>query len=911
MAYRSPPFALRFPLLLAGSVLLAQPMTTLAQQVDCRASADGQGWDCSPHTATSPLPPRPQRPTAAPQDAAPTATETANTRQPATPAAADTAYRHLDWVSREELSPDMQARIAPYCGGTYVEPPRSGRDDTTAPDQLTVFAEADTGQFAQSQDVGELTGNVLLNRGQLQAESQQASFDRTSNRITLSEEVRLRDRGMLLLADRAELETDTGATRVEGAEYVLHAQHARGTAARIDRREDAVILLNDATYTTCEPGNNAWALHGKEVELNQEEGWGQARNVTLRVKDFPVFYTPYIRFPIDDRRQSGFLVPSISASSNSGSELTVPYYFNLAPNYDATLYPQLLSDRGLLMEGEFRYLTGRSEGQFAAAALDDREKERKEQSKYRSERWMYSWQHQTDITPRLLASVDYTDISDPYYFQDLSTNTGINTGSFLDQRGNLSWRGNNFIAGLNLHAYERATVTDITPYDRLPQVTLDGAVPGMPFGLKASYGSEYVRFERNLMSGFFTDRDGNTGTPDQRWYDDRLTGLTRAEGERVHIEPAISLPLRAEWGYVTPSVKFAYTRYDLSLDGQGRSTLLPDERYQSSQDRSIPIFSLDSGLYFDRQTELFDQGYTQTLEPRLFYLYVPEKDQRDIPIFDTGEIGFSYASLWRDNRFSGKDRIGDANQLSFGLTNRWIQENGIERQRVSIGQALYFSDRKVQLRGIDYRNRATEQSSVSPLALQYQLRFNQDWRLNAELNWDTDQRTTRSGSIAWRYQSAEDPRKIVNLAYRYRKDRLRFDRESGVWTFNPDFGTPGTDSYIANYYKTDQHDVSFMWPVGNNWSLIGRWLRDYGRNQTVDAFGGFEYESCCWKFRVINRYWIDYDETSLNPRQNDQPDRGIFLQVVFKGLGNMTGSNVETLLTDGIPGYRERDNNAF
>lgn len=911
MAERIPPFHPTFPLLLVSGLLLAQPMTSLANsQVQCRAGSDG-GWVCSPLEATSPMPPRPTR--AEPVE------RTASTEQPgptrsAAPSAQpqQTAYTELDWVPRSQLSAEQQAAIAPYCGGTYVEPEREGRDDGTPFDQLPVYATADASRFEQDSQVGTLEGDVLLRQGRLQAQSSQARYNRNTNEVELQGNVRLRDDGVLVLGDRARMDIGTGATQVEDVRYVMHEAHARGTADSLKRREDAIIVVANGTYTTCEPGHNTWTLTGRDIELDREKGWGEARNVTLRVKNVPVLYTPYIYFPIDDRRQSGLLVPSMSYSQNSGSELTLPYYLNLAPNYDATLYPTIMTDRGLLMEGEFRYLTPSSRGQVGAAFLDDREDERKLQSKYKDQRWMYSWQNESQFGSRLRAEVDYTDISDPYYFQDLDTYLGIKTDNFLDQRGSLSWRGDSYTARLNLHAYERATITDITPYERLPQLTVNGVVPMQPGGVRLDYRTEYVSFQRNLMSGYFTDQDGNTSnTSEHQWYDDRLQGLTRAEGERLHLEPGVSLPLNWTWGFLRPSVKYAYTHYDLSLDNQGKNSLNADERFRSSQDRGLPIFSVDSGLYFDRPTELFGNSYTQTLEPRLFYLYVPEKDQTDIPIFDSGEPSFSYGALWRENRFSGKDRIGDANQLSFGLTNRWIEANGFERQRLSIGQAYYFQDRKVQLRGIDYRTRDTAQASVSPYALEYQYRYNRDWRFNSTFNWDPDQRTTRSGSAMWHYQPADNPRKVVNVGYRYRNDTLRFDRETGQWTFNPDYGLPGSPNYIKNYYKIDQHDFSFIWPVSPQWSLIGRWQYDYGRNRTLESYGGFEYDSCCWKLRVINRYWIDYDETSLNPNRNDEPDRGIFLQIVFKGLGNLTGSRVENLLNEGIPGYREREDNAF
>jgi len=524
---------------------------------------------------------------------------------------------------------------------------------------------------------------------------------------------------------------------------------------------------------------------------------------------------------------------------------------------------------------------------------------------------MYSWQNRTGLDSRWLAEVDYTDISDPYYFQDLDTNLNINQPDHLDQRGTLTYRGNTYTARLNMHAYERATVADITPYERLPQLTLDGRLPFQPGGLNFAYKTEFVSFQRSLREGFFTDENGNTGQAEHRWYDDRLTGLTRAEGERLHLEPGVSLPLNWSWGFLKPSLKYAYTQYDLDLDGRGQSTLASYESFDSSQNRSVPILSVDSGLYLDRNTQWFGKDYRQTLEPRLFYLYVPEEDQDDIPIFDTGESSFSYSSLWRENRFSGKDRIGDANQVSLGVTSRWVEPNGFERQRFSIGQAFYFEDRKVQLRGIDYRTRSSATADVSPYALEYMYRYNQDWRFTSTFNWDPDSHSTRSGSAIWHYQPADNPGKIVNLGYRYRNDTMRFDQATGEWTYGGDYGTPGTPEYIKDYYKINQHDFSVIWPVVPQWSVIARWQHDYSRSRTLEAFGGFEYDSCCWKLRLINRYWIDYDETSLNPDRNDEPDRGIFLQIVLKGLGGVVGNATETFLDEGIQGYREREDQAF
>ena len=922
MAVKYPAFRKKFPLLVTGGLLALQPVAVpfvfAAEQFACQPDASG-GWNCASNEASQTLPPRPVHSgstvstsstakSTSSKAQAPTATTKLVTESKGRALASRSAdYSHLDWVPREQLTPAQLAETGPYCAGSYVEPDRPGKFDTTPMSEAPTYVSAKATRYEQEQEVATLAGDVLLRQGSIQVEADEASLHQLENRGELTGNVRFRDRDALLVGDRAEIFLDSGEAKVENAEYVVHSGKVRGSAQYAKREETAIIRLKDGTYTSCEPGENSWHLQGNNVTLNPATGFGSATNVTLRVKDVPVFYTPYIHFPIDDRRQSGFLAPSIGSSSDTGLSLQTPYYFNLAPNFDATLYPHLMTDRGLLMEGEFRYLTRSSEGQFGAAYLDDSNDDRELQSEYEDQRWMYSWQNRTGLDSRWLAEVDYTDLSDPYYFQDLDTNLDIDQPDHLDQRGTLTYRGNTYTARLNMHAYERATVADITPYERLPQLTLDGRLPFQPGGLNFAYKTEFVSFQRSLRDGNFINEDGN---PEQ-WYDDRLRGLTRAEGERIHLEPGVSLPLNWSWGFLKPSLKYAYTQYDLDLDDRGQSTLANYESFDSSQNRSVPIFSVDSGLYFDRDTQWFGKDYRQTLEPRLFYLYVPEEDQDDIPIFDTGESSFSYSSLWRENRFSGKDRIGDANQVSLGVTSRWVEPNGFERQRLSIGQAFYFEDRKVQLRGIDYRTRSNATADVSPYALEYMYRYNRDWRFTSTFNWDPDSHSTRSGSAMWHYQPADNPGKIVNVGYRYRNDTMRFDQATGEWTYGGDYGTPGTPEYIKDYYKINQHDFSVIWPIVPQWSVIARWQHDYSRSRTLEAFGGFEYDSCCWKLRLINRYWIDYDETSLNPDRNDEPDNGIFLQIVLKGLGGVVGNATETFLDEGIQGYREREDQAF
>ena len=877
MANRTPPFRPLFPMLLVSGLLLAQPMSSNANnQVECRASSDGQGWSCAPMGAPAMTPPRPSRPAAVapPLPAEPVA------RAAAPSSSVAPVLHEMDWVPREQLSAEQQAAIAPYCSGAYVEPPREGRDDETPFADLPVYASAEASRFEQDTQTGTLEGDVLLRQGRLQAQSSRASFDQNNNQIVLEGNVRLRDQGVLVTGERASMQIDSGETRIDQVSYVVHDARARGTATKLMRRDDAIIVMTDGTYTTCEPGQNTWALHSDDIELDRERGWGEAKHVTLRVKDVPVFYTPYLYFPLDDRRQTGLLPPTLSNSTDNGTELVTPYYINLAPNYDATLYPRLMSKRGLQMEGEFRYLLPDQEGTARASFLDD--------SEAGDNRWLYGLEHTGGLSGRLLSEVDYTDISDPFFFQDLNSSLDSRGDTFVNQRAALTYRGDGWRLQAALHAYELATVTALTPYQRLPQLRLDGGHWLADSGFKIDYRGEYSYFDRNLERGNIQSDDGFI----QPQPDEGLIGLQRATGHRISLSPAISYPWRNSWAFVTPSARVQSVFYDLDFDARTGDGFNYDDA-DTNPSSTIPVASLDAGLYFDRETSWFGKSLRQTLEPRAFYLNAPYEDQSDQPLFDTNENTFSYNALFRDDRFSGNDRTGDANQLALGVTTRAFENNGTERARASLGQVFYFDDRRVQLLDNTGGNREDGTNSSSAYAGELMYRVSQAWRLRADALWDPKDNRNGAGSLMANYQPS--PRKIINAGYRYRNN---------INTFDPLSGTP-----LSENQRIDQSDLSVIWPLNPQWSMIGRWQHDFAGDRTLEAFGGLEYDSCCWKLRFIHRYWVDYNERESVAR--DTGNTGIFLQVVLKGLGNVTGNRVESLLDEGIPGYRERENNGF
>lgn len=909
MAVKTPAFRRKFPLLVTGSLLAMQPVTALiaapAEQFNCSAGAGG-GWSCNTQAPAAALPPRPSKgettgvaaqPAARKGDDAVLVTESKGRALKSRSA----DYSHLDWVPRDRLTPAQLAETAPYCSGAYVEPVRPGMYDDTPTAKAPTYISAKASRYEQEQQVATLAGDVVLRQGGMQVESQEANLHQLENRGELKGNVKFRDNGLLMVGDKADLQLDNGQVQVDNAEFVMHQSHARGSALYAKRGDDAIIRLKDGTYTTCEPGSNAWQVKGNTVTLNPATGLGYATNATLRVKDIPVLYTPFIYFPIDDRRQSGFLAPSISTSSDTGFAITTPYYFNLAPNYDATLYPRFMAKHGLQTEGEFRYLTKSSEGQVYGSYLKDSDPEHAGEPEATDNRWLYGWKNRSGLDSRLMAEVDYTRISDPYYFQDLDTDLGINKPTYVNQQGRLTYRGDTFTAALNAQAYQLATVSDVTPYNRLPQLTVNGALPYHPGGLDFTYDTEAVRFERSFDDNVYFDLDDNGNRTNIRTRPDvNIFGLARANGNRYNLAPGIALPMTQSWGFLTPAVRYYYTQYDLDLDTQGQNQIAQSGgNYDSSPSRSVPLFSLDSGLYFDRSSNLFGEGGKQTLEPRAKYLYVPYRDQSNIPVFDTGEYTFSYSSLWRDNRFTGADRMGDANQVALGTTSRFIEPNGFERANVSFGELFYFRDRDVQLPGLENDLPDDATTSRSPYALAGMYRFNRDWRVNGEYNWDPVLHHTDSGSVMFHYQPEAQPGKVLNVGYRYRDNVRVYDPNLGRFTYNSDD------------YKIDQHDVSFIWPIVPQWSAIARWQFDYNKSRTLEAFGGFEYDNCCWKLRLISRYWLKSEDDVYYTSQSSQADRGVFLQIVLKGLGNVFGGKTEGFLDKGIQGYREREDQAM
>jgi LPS-assembly protein len=565
-----------------------------------------------------------------------------------------------------------------------------------------------------------------------------------------------------------------------------------------------------------------------------------------------VFYLPWFMFPIDDRRQSGFLFPSIGTSTSGGLELGSPYYLNLAPNYDATVTPVYMSKRGTLLNSEFRYLTETGEGDLGGGFLD------RDEMYDDDKRYLGFWHHSSNFRNGWTAGVDYNKVSDDDYFIDIDTDLSSSSLTYLNQSVITNYRTDHW----NFQALAQQFQTiDINvspasePYKRVPQLRVLGYDLIGEEGAYWFLGTEAVVFEHP---------HDYTRKP--------------AEAQRLTLSPGVGYQFENAYSYVEPKLRSVSTQYDIVAGTGLTAEELAD--FNETPDINTYVASIDSGLTFERSTEWFERAQTQTLEPRAFLLYVPrEREQVYIPRFDTATYSFSYDQLFRDNRFAGGDRYGDEKKLSLGLTSRLISDQtGEEWLRLSVGQAFYFAHRYVQLTSTAER----ETDEASPMAGRVVWQLGQNWFFYNDVEWDSN--TNNIDNMNTGFQINRDNEYLLNVSYLYHE----------VLT---NTGEEDEDEPLK------QTDVSFILPLTARWSWLGRWGYDMQLNRSFDNLVGLEYDSCCWKFRVVNRRFLQED-----PVDEDEvkPKAGLYFQIELKGLAS-TSKKADSLLESSISGYRDRE----
>lgn len=644
------------------------------------------------------------------------------------------------------------------------------------------------------------SGNVELRRGHLHLFADELFYNQTDNHLDAKGHIHLRkDDGETLLAPLLRYDLDTERGYSEDAQFQFAGTAGRGAAGRIHFEGRDRLQLESVRYTTCPPGRDDWFLKASRLTLDKVEQTGTARNATVSFMHVPIFYSPYLSFPLADARKTGLLAPHIGHSSNSGFFLSVPYYFNLAPNYDDTLIARVLEKRGLQFANEFRYLGQNNFGSLDLEYLpNDRITDRDRQALF------FLYRH--NLSPLWALASDIQWVSDTDYFIDLGRGSPDASRTHLPRFLSLDYAGNIWRFSARAHTYQTLDTTipiAEQPYQRLPQLILRADSPGGPNRLHTAFESEWVNFYR----------PGDQNQP--------------GASQRLDVIPSISLPLRTSYLYFTPKLAYRYTSWRLG-------TLADDDE---SPDRALPIYSVDSGLAFERIGEAYGKSYTQTLEPRAYYVYIPYKNQDNLPVFDAALPTFSFANFFRENRFVGADRVGDANQLTAAVTSRFLLADGVEQARVSLGQVSYFADQRVNL-----LPSGTRIQTRSDLIAEVNARLGRAWYLRSGLQWDSQKGDTRKSSLYAHYRPAGD--RIVNLGYRY------------------------TDNLPGSVEKPEElGDISAQWPFSSHWSGVARWNYSLPESRTVQAYAGLQYTSCCWAVRVAARHRLQPDDTVENSWQ--------------------------------------------
>jgi LPS-assembly protein len=704
------------------------------------------------------------------------------------------------------------------------------------------------------------TGNVEMTHADQRSVSNKASYDTVSETLDLQGSVYYSEDELALHSESASLNLASDQARLREALFISPATPLRGRAKTIYRDSNTLSRYKDVAYTSCRPGNQDWVVHASELKMNKVTGQGSAKNTWLEFKGTPVFYSPYLSFPIDNRRLSGFLAPSFGNTKRGGFALTTPYYWNIAPNYDATIRPRYLSKRGPVLGADFKYLTEMTKGSADLEFMPH-------DTLLDKSRYLAAIKNTTQFTPHIYSSLDVNKVSDKDYFADLGNALSMTTySSFLLSQANIGYAD----AGVSLRGHadsyqsiDKAILDTGMPYRRLPQVNLNlnHAFQFMP--LNAAMDAEYVYFQHDAL----------------------------VNGQRTNIKPSVSFPLQTSSAFLTPKLSLQSTQYSLSNPKEGAASLA-----SSSITRTLPVFSADSGLYMEKEMDFSGRSYLHTLEPRLFYLYIPKTDQSNIPIFDTSFYDVSFNSLFLENRFSGLDRVGDANQLTGALTTRLVDAiSGKERLKLSVGEIVYFKDRSVVLPGYQepLPGYFPDTDKLSNLVSEFNAGLTDHISLSSGAQWNPHLNRVVRHNATLHYVNG--PGEIINFGYRYRKN-----------TVIPD--TSGN-----RLYDIIQSDVSGHWPVYDDWSVVGRWTYSLLNNSTQESFFGVEKENCCWRFRVIGRRWVNsltfiqtptvQNTLTIDPTATGVSQVGVFFQVELKGLTGI-GEKLDQFFEKQIYGYR-------
>ncbi|MBS9777827.1 MAG: LPS-assembly protein LptD [Gammaproteobacteria bacterium] len=689
-----------------------------------------------------------------------------------------------------------------------------------------IHVEAD--DASMSAEAIDFSGNVIATRDQESFYGENINYQRNKKNIRSDETITYGNPHFALRASSAEYSFKQQSGRFGKTEYYLAKQNAVGQASSIQVfRKKELEHLTDATYTTCARLNSNWFLKAKKITLNHKEDIGIAKDVTFRIADVPVMYLPYFSFPLSDKRKTGFLPPRLSTNSSRGAELTIPFYINIAPNQDLTLYPRLMAKRGALIGSEYRYLYEKFNGYVSGEYLY-RDIKRDEK------RWSLKTYHSYQPTPDINISALYQRVSDKDYLEDLSNSIKLTHDKFLPSYLKADYRWSpNYNISAEVRRYQVADKNydeSDKPYSLLPRISGRG---------QWSIG-DYFNFSSDTQLTNF-DKEGFVS------------------GWRFNQNLAFSYLFQNSYSFVKPKIQYRFSSYALKNQLSGNP---------SNVTLGIPTFSIDSGLYFNRETSWFGRSATQTLEPRLYYLYTPYYNQSNIPDFDTALVDSSYDAMFLDNRFNGGDRVGDANQLTTAVSTTFIDNsNGKELAKFSVGQIQYFKNRHVSL--------------TDSIANNSRSNIIAEGRANIYNNIDL------RGLIHRNIDTNKTEKSLFGIMY------------------SPDINKSVSFSHLYDRNNYRQFDLAGMWQINDQWRGFWHWNYSLEYKKTIDTLAGFEYSDCCWSVSFGAR------QKRTSAASNDKPETSIYLEFVLNGLGSI-GNGTHNILKSAIPNYRplsyERNN---
>ncbi|WP_339330261.1 LPS assembly protein LptD [Aeromonas hydrophila] len=719
-------------------------------------------------------------------------------------------------------------------------------------------------------------GDVKVRQGVRKFDSDYAELDQKSRDVIAIGNIYYNDGQITVTSDKTlKSNLDTKNSELEEGKYQVHGSPVRGSADRVTMtNNNQNITLEGAQYTTCPPGQEVWTLKAGSIDIDQTEVFGEAWNASLWLYDYPVFYFPYINFPIKDERKTGLLYPGYTQSSKNGMDITQPFYWNIAPNYDATITSRFMDRRGLMEQVQFRYMPDPAHVgslYFENLANDKQYDETPSLNQAMSDghRYLLNANHTSLFADNAMrVSLDYTKVRDRdyNYFNDFSPKVGTQVENQLQQSLMAGYFQPNWNINTEVRTYQILLASAQQPHELMPRIDHNYYQQGSWYDL--AWNTEITKFGYNNAQAIAQNQGGAyTGT-------------------RVYTAPTLTMPLINEAGYYLDSqYKLMYTRYDQEVPDNMSQTFVKNFTAEGGNGvtldegiitRTLPSFRLKGGMTFERNQNWFGGDANQTLEPEFQYLYVPYKNQDNIGVYDSTSMRQDYYSLFSDRRYAGLDRISDSNRVSIGLTSRVYDEAGDERIRLAVAQAFDFVAPRVKL----YPSETLTTNTRSPLSFEGDAKINEQWFAHAGAQYDVDQSRLSSANSALEYRREK---LISQLNHRFVRDA------------NYDLENKGQ--------VTDLNQIGLLLttPLNDQWHLYGGYYQELNQSVKSDRKVGLKYDSCCWSIN-FNLEWVNTpDNVTMRPTS----ERSLGIQFEMKGLGSVgTGSKGTSLDTEALPYIR-------